>query len=336
MSKDDSGLSIIMPIYNCINYIDRSITSIINQTFDKWELILIDDGSTDGSGKKCDLFAQMDRRITVIHQVNAGVSAARNSGLNNANGSYVMFVDADDYLSENYCEQLMQCTAKVDLVIGGYTQVTKQTQCVFFVDSQCISLDNIGTVFGELYAKHLTNAPWAKVYRRLIIGGQRFDESVQLGEDLLFNLEYFSKCDKIQLLNQCGYFYNCINEGAATKKYRDNDCQQIIELYKATKMFMKQYCGEINSNIVEKTLCLTGLYLIQSICDSKKSFLEKIKKTNELLESLEFRYCCSLRYGFTIQQRIPQQLAKYKLVRMLGMFFCVKRFIRVLMRKWMG
>ena len=336
MSKNDTILSIIMPIYNCANYIDRSITSIINQTYAKWELILVDDGSTDGCGAKCDSFAQMDDRISVVHQVNAGVSAARNSGLNKANGLYVMFVDADDFLAEDCCEQLMQYATDVDLVIGGYTQVAKQAQCCFSVDTECVSLDNIGTVFDELYAKHLSNAPWAKIYRHLVIGAQRFDESVRLGEDLLFNLEYFSKCDKIQLVNQCGYFYNCVNDGAATKNYRDSDCRQIVELYKATKLFIKQYCGKIKSNIVEKTLCLTGLYLIQSIYYSEKAFSKKKEIVNELLESLEFQYSCSLQYGCTIQQRIPQQLVKYKSACLLGLFFCAKKFIYAFMRKWLN
>lgn len=334
MSKEKPVLSIIMPIYNCVNYIERSITSIINQTYIKWELILVDDGSTDGSEERCDDYARKDGRITVIHQVNAGVSAARNSGLNKANGLYVMFVDADDFLSENYCEQLMQYATNVDLVIGGYTQVAKQAQCCFSVATEYVSLDNIGTVFDELYAKHLSNAPWAKIYRHFVIGTQRFDESVQLGEDLLFNLEYFSKCDKIQLVNQCGYFYNCVNDGAATKKYRDSDCRQIVELYKATKLFVKQYCGKIKSDIVEKTLCLTGLYLIQSIYYSEKAFSKKNESVNELLESLEFQFSCSLQYGFPIQQRIPQQLVKYKSACLLGLFFCAKKFVYAFMRKW--
>ena len=95
-----------MPIYNAAPYLERSVNSVINQTFPDWELILVDDGSKDGSGQICDEFAQKDGRVRVIHQKNAGAGAARNAGTAQAKGDYVVYVDADDTIEQNYLELL--------------------------------------------------------------------------------------------------------------------------------------------------------------------------------------------------------------------------------------
>lgn len=98
--------SIIIPVYNAEPYLERSVNSVINQTFPDWELILVDDGSKDGSGQICDCFVQMDSRVQVIHQKNAGAGAARNAGIAQAKGDYVVYVDADDTVERNYLELL--------------------------------------------------------------------------------------------------------------------------------------------------------------------------------------------------------------------------------------
>ncbi len=114
-------ISVIIPVYNAGLYLDRCVNSVISQTFPDWELILVDDGSKDESGKICDEFAQKDDRIRVIHQENAGAGAARNNGITMAKGEYVVFVDADDYIEPHYFDQL-----------------SKHTEDVVFIDVQCV------------------------------------------------------------------------------------------------------------------------------------------------------------------------------------------------------
>lgn len=114
-------LSVIIPVYNAAPYLDRCVNSVINQTYPKWELLLVDDGSKDGSGQICDGFAQRDGRIRVIHQENAGAGAARNNGIAQAKGDYVVFVDADDYIEPHYLKQL-----------------SEHSEDVVFIDVQCV------------------------------------------------------------------------------------------------------------------------------------------------------------------------------------------------------
>lgn len=101
-------ISVIVPVYKVEKYINQCIDSIINQTYTNLEIILVDDGSPDNCGIICDKYAKKDRRIKVIHKENAGVSSARNVGLDNSNGEFITFVDADDYVSNIYCEELLK------------------------------------------------------------------------------------------------------------------------------------------------------------------------------------------------------------------------------------
>ena len=100
-------ISVIIPVYNVENYLRECIESVLNQTFRDFEVILVDDGSTDSSGDICDEYVEKDERVTVIHQKNGGLSVARNTGLSEANGKYVYFLDSDDYISENALATLL-------------------------------------------------------------------------------------------------------------------------------------------------------------------------------------------------------------------------------------
>jgi len=115
-------ISIIIPVYNVEDYLARCLESILFQSFKDFEVLLIDDGSTDGSGKICDAYAQNDTRIRVIHKVNGGVSSARNVGLNNANGQYISFVDSDDFVHPCFLEFLYNSikSSKADISICDY------------------------------------------------------------------------------------------------------------------------------------------------------------------------------------------------------------------------
>jgi len=117
-------ISIIVPVYKVEDYLQRCIDSILEQTFTNWELILIDDGSPDKSGKICDEYAQRDNRVRVFHKENGGVSAARNEGLIQAKGEWITFIDSDDYVDKTFLEDFGLSRYKADIYLEGY-QVEK-------------------------------------------------------------------------------------------------------------------------------------------------------------------------------------------------------------------
>ena len=155
---ENKVVSVIVPVYNCENVIGRCIKSIQLQTYASLEIILVDDGALDDSGKICDEFAGQDVRIRVIHKKNGGVSSARNQGINTATGSFVMFVDSDDYLEKDYIEKMMMAQQQNDaeLVIGGYTFTDDQEKSGHFCAPMYFeNKEQFLDKFDILYKKHV-------------------------------------------------------------------------------------------------------------------------------------------------------------------------------------
>ena len=119
--QNDTLISVIIPVYNVENYLAQSVESILKQSFENFEIILVDDGSTDSSGRICDEYVEKDERIAAIHQKNGGLSAARNSGLSEAEGKYVYFLDSDDYIANNTLETLVEIAEKAKGKAGKRT-----------------------------------------------------------------------------------------------------------------------------------------------------------------------------------------------------------------------
>ena len=188
-------ISIIVPIYNCINSLPRCIDSIQSQTYVDWELLLVDDGSMDGSGQLCDNLASEDFRIRVFHKPNGGVSSARNMGLDHARGKYIMFCDSDDWAESEWCEKLYLAAEKQPdyqpvcnyyYSSAGLETINRKTEC-----------DNLGKIienidFFSLNYYELLGIPWNKIYLRSILEDNhiRFRQELSLGEDMIFNLDY--------------------------------------------------------------------------------------------------------------------------------------------------
>lgn len=184
-------ISIIVPVYNVKNYLDECIKSIINQTHSKLEIIIIDDGSTDGSAYICDSWKRMDNRICVIHTENRGVSHARNIGLENAHGDYVGFVDPDDWIEKDTYEYLLNkiLECKADVAGGGYIReyVDGGKICLRKKPCEIYTRDAILTeIFSRGNQRILGWEIWDKLFKRELLNNIRFDEEVDAAEDMLF------------------------------------------------------------------------------------------------------------------------------------------------------
>lgn len=133
-------ISIIVPVYNSESTLNRCVDSILNQTFHDWELLLIDDGSTDQSGEICDQYDAKDQRINVFHKENGGVSTARNVGLDNAKGSWVTFIDSDDFISINFLSTFVRFQSS-DLYICGIQFINNST--IYLPPEECIKIEDV-------------------------------------------------------------------------------------------------------------------------------------------------------------------------------------------------
>jgi len=193
----------------------RCAKSWLSQTVSSLELILVDDGSMDGSAALCDSLAKRDARVRVIHQKNAGVSAARNAGIRMARGEYLLFTDSDDYVAQDYLERMgrMQKESGADLVLCGFHHLYEGADILKLPGrTRVLDWDMASEDFLELYEKSYLNMPWNKLFRREWLG--TFDTSLSLGEDLLFNLSYLKKCRRVAVLSEPLCYY--IQEGQKT------------------------------------------------------------------------------------------------------------------------
>lgn len=198
MIMDKCRLSIIVPVYNAEDYLDRCLVSILEQDFVSLEVILVDDGSTDSSPLICDRYSATDPRFRTIHKKNGGVSSARNAGLNLAKGEYVMFVDSDDALLPDSLEMMFDHLSGEDIAVGGYTVYIEGTPGKEILPRRSASFrgEDMNSFYNENIRRNceMLDAPWSKVFRRKAIGDLRFCEDLSYAEDKLFVFSFLSRC----------------------------------------------------------------------------------------------------------------------------------------------
>lgn len=208
-----SKVSIVVPIYNVEQYLEKCIKSIVDQTYSNLEIILVDDGSKDSSSEICNKWKEEDQRIVVIHKENGGLSSARNAGLEVATGDYIMFEDSDDWLELDIVEKCVERIEKdaSDLVIFGYTKVDEKSKNLgsFTFGNDTYTREEMA---GQLHSRILEMSfgyAWNKLYRLSVIreSGVVNDGSIIDREDLYFNLQLFSTLNRISFLNKEGYYY---------------------------------------------------------------------------------------------------------------------------------
>lgn len=185
------AISVIVPVYNAEKYLRRCVDSILGQTFTNFELLLINDGSTDSSGTICDEYAACDQRVRVFHKPNAGVSSARNLGLDKARGEWITFIDSDDYIDEEFISNLSS-QKECDLAIGDFRIFESDSnfdQC--HIQQGRYNYKEIGKILINYIAPNFTT-PWAKLFKKSIIKklGLRFDLELIKGEDTIFMFQY--------------------------------------------------------------------------------------------------------------------------------------------------
>lgn len=275
-------LSIIVPVYNAAIYLPECIESILSQTFRDFELILVDDGSTDNSGQICAEYERKDSRVRVVCQKNSGVSAARNKGIELSQGLYVAFVDADDTIEQNMYSELHANAIRynADIVICGYHEFSKTSRDVLYSLPIEEIMDRHAVIhqllYSDLLGQNIINSPCTKLYKKKIIheNGITFPKR-RRGEDWLFNIWYLEKCNRAIYVNKPLYNYRR-NETSAMANYMPEQYDLWKENRNVRRNLIKNYHFDIDWKILnEKWLQNLIPYIIQTIHHKDKNIRER-------------------------------------------------------------
>lgn len=205
--NNEVEVSVIIPVYNVKSYLKRCVESVLNQSYKNIEIVLVDDGSTDESGKMCDDLSNEYKRIQVFHKPNGGLGSARNYGIEHTKGDYILFLDSDDYIEHNTIEEMIKYS-DYDIVCCGFDRVDEETKKIY-------SKEMIGMSFDELYVNDetinetafLSPSGWGKLIKRDLIGTTRFSSNKKSIEDTLFYLEIIPKTKKIKYVKEILWHY---------------------------------------------------------------------------------------------------------------------------------
>ena len=288
---NDCLVSVIVPIYNVEKYLNKCIESIINQTYKNLEIILIDDGSTDKSGKICDRFEKKDNRIKVIHQKNAGVSSARNTGIDSADGLWIAFIDSDDWVEENYIKNLIENTSKdVDVVQCGYYRIVEekkeQINCagkleIKNADEFLNGCLNPQTAYGLCHMK---------IIRKSIINDIRFNEKIVVCEDALFNIQISRNMKYFKMIKQPLYNYRINRDSVVRRSEKYKKALNVIGDYLRIN-YKNNYKVRTNYfNFVVYHLMLIAVnycYNPEKPISDRKNTLKKVCKQDLFAKSLK-------------------------------------------------
>lgn len=230
-------ISVIVPVYNAEMYLEKCINSILKQTYTDFEIILIDDGSTDSSPQICDNFAKLNGRVKVVHQCNKGPSYSRNLGINISTGTYIAFVDADDWLHEEYLDRMFKNIKKndSDLCICGYRHYYSKHKYVDYLPSDYFILRAENRININEYRKLLLSeaplligSPCLKIIKREILTQEQiyFPVNIPRNVDLVFNLRLLPYLNNIVFVDKTMYTYRYV-KASVFRKYRSN----LLEIY---------------------------------------------------------------------------------------------------------
>lgn len=261
-------LSIIVPVYNAAAYLERCLNSILEQEYCAFEVLLVDDGSTDDSPAICDRYCESDHRFKVIHKHNGGVSSARNAGLDVAQGDYVMFLDSDDALMPYALDEMMDNTRDAEVVVGGYAvfmdgKLMKDVRPDDFRDYRGSEYQ----LFFEYNLKkncEMLDAPWAKLFKRRTIGELRFDTSLSYAEDKLFVFTVLSRISSISTASYAVYAYHLRDGSLGSDIVSDSHLVQLrrfIPLYSEVLSVLAARCPAVRKVQLMYHNDLVGRYL---------------------------------------------------------------------------
>lgn len=314
-------ISVIIPVYNVENYLEKCVKSVIGQTYKNLEIILVDDGSKDNSGSMCDELAKLDNRIKVIHKANGGLSDARNHGLQIAKGDYIGFVDSDDYIADDMFETMHKIITEnnADISIVSFYEIYKD-KVIGVRDSGNLEIMNKLEAMKELLIdRKIQSYAWNKLFKKELFSDLQFPTGKNF-EDIATTLLLFEKSEKVVLLEEPKYYYlrrdNSIIGVKNTKTYTD-----YLEVIYDKYIYLKDKYPEIEIyNVFNYVINMIWVYTIIATFDLDDVYKEFVKQydlfeklineyEDEMLEMLE-TYNKAVLYMMLLNKDLSKETVK--------------------------
>ena len=342
-------ISVIMPVFNAEKYLERAIQSILNQSFENIELIIIDDNSKDKSQDIIMSIKQNDSRVKYFHNIEQGVSAARNLGIKKAKGEYITFIDADDFLKENALKDMYEYVQreKSDICMASYFQVESNREYICklpFEDGKVLNNEEIKEILipqmigikkSDSNKELIMGSVWRLLIRANLINTYniKFNLKVPIAEDLLFCIEVFSKVQSLIIMEKPYYCY--VRYGNSTlEKYRENFLEESLFFYNEYEKVLRKN-NLLDDNIDRFIINKSSMYTTAiSNCfrnDAPKDNKKIIKKINDVI--IQYRnddmLKCMDMANIPYSKRIALALIKNDMKKLLIFFFYKKEKIRL-------
>lgn len=239
MNENQPLISVIVPVYNCEMYLNQCVESIINQTYSNLEIVLVDDGSTDDSGKICDEYSEKDHRVVVLHTVNGGAASARNKGLNVAKGEYITFVDSDDWIESDMYHSMLELLKNnsADVAkVGFIKEYENNSSIVLGNEYDGIYLKDEAVKKFLYHENEFCGGVWDKLYKRKLFDNVRFPEKL-ITEDYYVNALIYANLNRIAVSSKAYYHYR-MQENSVCHQPVNNHTFDEIE---TAKMLLEYY-----------------------------------------------------------------------------------------------
>ena len=280
-------VSIIVPVFNVKAFLSECLDSLINQSYPNIEIILVDDGSTDGSGKICDDYGRIDSRVKIIHKENGGLSDARNAGIEIATGNYITFVDSDDLLLPNTIEYLINLILanNADISVCQRIEIDENNNVIqkFPIDRDVLLTGNYNCMYSFLSKKDIGTVAWGKIYRRNIFEDVKYPKG-RFHEDVFTTYKTVAKSDKIAIGKECLYAYrirkNSIMNQSFTMKHLDGiiGYEQMKRFLEVSYPNLARYA--VDGIIYSSNMCVVRLAKTELIDSEVLDYLKSNYKKN--------------------------------------------------------
>lgn len=298
-------VSVIIPVYNVEKYLGECLESVTNQTYKNIEILLINDGSTDGSGEVCDQYAQKDNRIKVLHKKNGGVSSARNAGLEMAQGDFITFIDADDLVGKEYVSSMYETSVKfnADIIFCKYSNyvngkvydVVEELPDKLDADDKDKYISFICRFFE--CKKRVFGSSCRTLFKKELIQDLRFEPKIKISEDLLFLVYATLKAKRFASVDKHLYFYRQSNESVSASYKKDYITGQVI-LFEKLKNIFDLFKTKESKRTFNINICLLCYYTLSNELKYKQK--NRKENVNKVRKSALYKYF-NLKNGLRIR-----------------------------------